>query len=118
MANATSPVWQSALDRYYREVQKGGMKESAFGKDFWDLTSPEALIEQITAVPPEETLKNASQASWLMQLKPVLLGFNDFIAIVSLSLGMDGRAAALLWGSIRMIIKVTISSYAEIMPFF
>jgi hypothetical protein len=37
-----------------------------------------------------------------------VLGLNDFVALTAWSLGMNGKVAAVLWGSIRLIIKVCV----------
>ncbi|KAJ6447148.1 coxI translation protein CYA5 [Purpureocillium lavendulum] len=100
-----SPTWQAALDRYFAELKRGGVKGSLIEKDLWDVKSPDDLIAQIEAFAPTEAQTTSAWTKVVNQLEPILLGLNDFVAIVSWSLGMNGRVAAVLWGSIRLIIK-------------
>ena len=42
----------------------------------------------------------------MKRLEPILLSLNDFAAVVAWALGMNGKVAAIIWGSIRLILKV------------
>ncbi|OAA60362.1 tpr repeat-containing protein [Niveomyces insectorum RCEF 264] len=66
----TSAIWQSALQKYYDELARGGMKATAIDKDLWSMRDPEDLLAQINTLRP-----------------------------------LPGKVAAVLWGSIRLIIK-------------
>jgi hypothetical protein len=100
------PIWLIALERYYGELRKGGVKESMIEKELWDIESPEELLAQIEVVAPSEIQAATVWPSILMRLEPILLGLNDFAAVVAWTMGMDQRVAAILWGSIRLMIKV------------
>lgn len=39
-------------------------------------------------------------------LNNVLVGLSDFAAVTAWALGMNGRVAAALWGSIRLLLSV------------
>ncbi len=101
-----SPIWLAALNRYYAELNKGGLKHSVIEKDLWNIESPGDLLAQIETLAPIEA-RTKTWTGVITQLEAVLLGLNDFAAIVSWSLGMNGKVAAVLWGSIRLIIKVS-----------
>lgn len=102
----TSPIWQAALDRYYEELRKGGIKDSFIDKDLWNVETPDDLLTQIETLAPPEAQSSKAWMKVLTQLQSVLLGLNDFAAIIAWSMGMDGKVAAVLWGSIRLMIKV------------
>ncbi|KAI1294398.1 hypothetical protein F5Y03DRAFT_372923 [Xylaria venustula] len=98
-------IWQAALDRYYDELRKGGIKDSLIEKDLWNVETPADLVVQIEVLTPSEARGSKTWLNALGQLQPILLGLNDFAALVAWSLGLDGKVAALIWGSIRLMIK-------------
>lgn len=103
-----SPIWQAAIDRYYKELEEGGMKRTpTIEKDLWEIESPTALIDEIQSMVPQETAISKVWITVLPKLEPVLLGLNDFAAVIAWSLGMNGRVAAVLWGSMKLILKVS-----------
>jgi hypothetical protein len=94
-------IWKAALQRYYDELANGGYKGHAIDKDLWDIKDPEELLNQMKALPasgrcPED----------LDVLKKVLGGLSDFAAVAAWALGMNGRVAAVIWGSIRLLLVV------------
>lgn len=82
------------------------MKASMINKDLWNIQSPEKLLAQIEALAPVQDVRSNVWAKSLAQLQPILLGINDFLTIIAWGMGMNGKVAAVLWGSIRLIIKV------------
>ena len=101
------PIWQAAINKYYKQLEEGGMKRTpAIDKDLWEIESLNVLIDEIRAIALQESQISRVWTTVLPKLEPVLLGLNDFAAVVAWSLGMNGRVAALLWGSIRLILKV------------
>lgn len=106
----TSPIstrWQAAIRKYYTELAKGGIKSSVIDKDLWKTQSPDEFITQMEAVGKGQANQPTTWAQSLAQLRPILLGLNDFAALSSWLTGMNGESAAVLWGSIRLIIKVS-----------
>ncbi|CAK7200406.1 hypothetical protein SEUCBS139899_003101 [Sporothrix eucalyptigena] len=101
----TSTIWQSALQEYYAELAKGGMKATAIDKDLWSIQDPEDLLAQINALRPLTDWQKGPWNKSYAQLQGILLSFNDFAALIAWGLGMNGKVAAVLWGSIRLIIK-------------
>lgn len=101
-----SPIWEAAIHRYYAELEKGGIKSPALDRTLWDIDSPKALLDEIHNMVPQESQITRVWTTVLPRLEPVLLGLNDFAAVVAWSLGMNGRVAAVLWGSMRLILKV------------
>ena len=65
----------------------------------------EELLTQARAVQPlgahNKTLLNSVTC-----LEPILVHLNDFSAVIALCLGADTKSAALVWGSIRLILTV------------
>ncbi len=106
-SGSTSLIWQAALERYYEELRKGGIKESLIDKDFWNIETPDDLLTQVETLAPQEAQSSRTWMKVLGQLQSVLLGLNDFAALIAWSMGMDGKVAAVLWGSIRLMIKVS-----------
>lgn len=96
-----SQIWQSAIQRYYEELRKGGYKGQAIDKDLWNIKNPVELLDQIKSLP--------SSGRWmddLSSLERILLSLSDFAAVTALALGMNGRVAAVIWGSIRLLLNV------------
>jgi hypothetical protein len=104
----TSPIWHAAIEKYYAELSKGGIKTSVIDKDLWNIRSPDDLLSQIEALVPAQAIESKTWTKVLHQLQPILLGLNDFTALIAWTLGMNGRVAAVIWGSIRLIIKVSV----------
>ena len=94
-------IWKAALQRYYDELANGGYNGHAIDKDLWDIKDPEELLDQIRTLPASE---NAPED--LNVLKKVLLSLSDFAAVAALALGMNGRVAAVIWGSLRVLLFV------------
>lgn len=101
-----SPIWEAAIHRYYAELERGGIKTPALDRTLWDIDSPKALLDEIQSMVPQESQITRVWTTVLPRLEPVLLGLNDFAAVIAWSLGMNGRVAAVLWGSMRLILKV------------
>lgn len=111
----TSPIWLAAIERYYGELAKGGIKASVIDKDIWNIQSPDELIAQIEALGPVQAIQSNVWAKALRQLQTILLGLNDFAMLTAWVMGMNGKVAAVLWGSIRLIIKVCASMFFSAM---
>lgn len=104
--NYRSPIWQAAIDRYYEELRKGGVKGPTIDHDVWSIHSPDDLIQQINDFAPANSSVSSQWVGTLRRLEPILLSLNDFAAVITLALGMQGQVAAIIWGSIRLILKV------------
>lgn len=104
--NYRSPIWQAAIDRYYEELRKGGVKGPTIDHDVWSIHSPDDLIQQINDLAPANSSVSSQWVGNLRRLEPILLSLNDFAAVITLALGMQGQVAAIIWGSIRLILKV------------
>jgi hypothetical protein len=102
------PIWQVAIDRYYSQLEEGGMKRTpVIEKDLWAIESPNVLIEEIQQMVPQESTLSNVWMTVLPKVEPMLSSLNDFAAVVAWSLGMNGRVGAILWGSIRLLLKVS-----------
>lgn len=102
-----SQIWLSAIQKYYDELEKGGFKGPAIDKDLWNIESPMELLDQIRALEPSGLGASGTWLGSLPRLESVLLSLNDFMAVIAWALGMNGRVAAVVWGSIRLILKVS-----------
>lgn len=101
-----SQVWQNAIHKYYDELGKGGIKGPAIDKDLWNIKSPLDLLNQIRALEPADARASRVWLGGLRRLETILLGLNDFAVVTAWALGMNGRVAAVVWGSIRLILSV------------
>ena len=97
----------AAIDKYYEELRRGGVKGLNIDQDLWRVYSPDDLLQQIqnlTAVDPK-----TGSAKWvgsLRRLKHILLKLNAFVAVIKQVLGMGSQVETVIWGSIRLIFKV------------
>ncbi|KAK0616614.1 tpr repeat-containing protein [Immersiella caudata] len=100
-----SPIWQAALNKCYAELEKGGMKVVTIDKEIWSIQSLSELLTQIEGL---ENAQGPGSPAWtktLSQLQPVLYGLSDFAALTAWVIGMNGKVAAVLWSSIRLLAK-------------
>ncbi|KAJ5364569.1 uncharacterized protein N7496_010282 [Penicillium cataractarum] len=109
----TSPIWQAAIDRYYDELRKGGVRAPAIDQDVWGIHSPDDLLQQIHDVAPADSQALGTWKRFLRRLEPILFSLNDFAAVLTLALGLNGQVAAIIWGSISLIMKVENNSSSE-----
>lgn len=101
-----SPIWQAAIDKYYEELRQGGVKGSTIDEDLWSIHSSDELLQQIHGLAPADAHASGNWTRSLRRLEPILLSLNDFAAVITLTLGMNGQVAAVIWGSMRLILKV------------
>jgi hypothetical protein len=106
-SNPPNPIWQAAIEKYYAELRQGGLKEKAISKDLWNIESPDDLLTQIEKLAPPESESSKIWTRYTDRLRPTLLGLGDFMAWIALLIGMNGRVAAIMWGSIRLIVQVS-----------
>ena len=105
-----SLIWQAAIDKYYEELRKGGVKGPNIDRELWSVHSPDDLFQQIQCLMPMDP--ETGSATWMgslrfsRRLKPILLNLNDFAAIITSILGTNGQVTDVIWGSIRLIVKV------------
>ena len=79
-----NPVWQAAIEKYYGELAKGGIKASMIDKDLWDVRGPDELITQIEALVPMQAVQSNTWAKAMSRLQPVVLSLNDFVALTAM----------------------------------
>ncbi|KAL2022812.1 hypothetical protein VTK56DRAFT_4628 [Thermocarpiscus australiensis] len=101
----TSPIWQAALEKYYSELARGGIKTTMIDKEVWTIQCPDELLAQIEGLDSVQKMRADIRSKTLSQLHPLLLGLGDFAALAARVMGMNGKVAAVLLGSIRLIIK-------------
>ncbi len=95
-----SQLWEKALEQYRKELKDGDDYESVIG-----VNSMEELLTQARDLEPSGA-RNKNILSSLSRLEPMLLHINDFSAVTALFLGASAKSAALVWGSIRIILTV------------
>jgi hypothetical protein len=103
-------IWQNAIQKYYEELKKGGYKGKAIDKDVWNVKDPVELLDQIKSLPSSEP--------WMDDLKKLLLTLSDFAAVTALALGMNGKVAAVIWGSIRLLLNVGLYAFSPLLQVF
>lgn len=102
-----SPIWQATIDKYYEELRREGVKAPAVDQDLWSIHTPDDLLQQIQPLTPQGSTPPANWMWSLRRLKSIILNINDFVAVIKLVLGMNGQVATIIWGSIRLILKVS-----------
>lgn len=110
-----SQVWRQAIRKYYSELEKGGIKGSALDKDLWNITTPMDLMNQIKALESSQSLMSRSWFGSLnlsSRLEIVLLSLSDFATVTAWALRMN---ATILWGSIRLILKLAQPALPEVL---
>lgn len=105
-ANQTSPIWQAAVERYNAELRKGGIRRPSIDKELWNIQKADDLLREIRKLASAGDSARENWAWVSQRLEPILLNLNDFASIVVLSMGMNDQAAALIWGSIKLIFRV------------
>ncbi len=105
-----SLIWQNAIQRYYDELIRGGFKGPAIDKDLWNVKGPMDLLEEVKNLEPPDSRASRAWLGSLRRLEPILLGLNDFASVTAWALGMNGKVAAVVWGSIRLILNVSKAS--------
>ena len=100
-----SQLWEKALEQYRRELKEGDDYESVIG-----ISSMEELLTQAGNLEPSGA-RNKNFLSSLGRLEPMLLHINDFSAVTALFVGANAKSAALVWGSIRIILTVLLHSH-------
>jgi hypothetical protein len=110
ISDPKSLIWQNAIQRYYDELRRGGIKGPAIDKDLWNIKSPIDLLEEVKNLEPPDSRASRAWLGSLHRLKPILLGLNDFASVTAWALGMNGKVAAVVWGSIRLILNVSKAS--------
>lgn len=97
-----NPLWQKALEQYRKELQHGDDYDVTLS-----VTSMEDLLTQARSLEPPAA-RNSSTLCSLSRLEPILGRLIDFSAVAALCLGADAKSAAVVWGSIRLILTVGI----------
>ena len=103
-SSPNSAIWQAALEKYYRELEKGGISATTIDKEVWNVQSPEDLLAQIEQLRPPQS---STWTTGIKQLQPVLISLSDFAEFAAWGLGNNGKVATVLWGSLRLVAKVS-----------
>lgn len=103
-----SKIWKAAVQKYYSELAKGGLKGAKIDKALWEIKSPIELLDEIRALRSQNMALSRAWIGALQRLEPILLSLNDFVIVTAWALGMNGRVSAVIWGSIRIILDVGI----------
>lgn len=107
LSKEDSPIWQNAIQRYYDELRRGGIKRAAIEKDLWNIKRPMDLLEQVKKLEPLDPGASRTWFGSMGRLEHILLGLNDFASATAWAFGMDSRVAAVVWGSIRLMLSVS-----------
>ncbi|KAL8993731.1 MAG: hypothetical protein Q9169_006128 [Polycauliona sp. 2 TL-2023] len=94
---------QPALERYKAELEDDDVDE--FQAILEDGTL-EDLVDKIKTFQPP----NASEKADVNRLDSILRFINDFSVVVAVCLGTEAKLAALVWGSIRLILTLASST--------
>ena len=103
LSRPSSPLWNIALERYKVELEDNNIDEYQAILEHGTL---EDLVEQIKTIQQP----NAQEKAAVSRLDSILKFVNDFSAVVAVCLGAEARLAALVWGSIRIILTLASST--------
>ncbi|MCJ1404908.1 hypothetical protein MMC11_008134 [Xylographa trunciseda] len=109
MSTAHSPLWEKALERYRKELKDGDDYDHIM-----DVGSMEELLDQARALEPTGSRTKTPLQS-LNRLEPILAHLNDFSAIIAICLGANTKSAALVWGSIRIILTLLVPAGGDML---
>ncbi|KAI1138886.1 hypothetical protein F5Y05DRAFT_354227 [Hypoxylon sp. FL0543] len=100
----TSPLWRRALERYQQEL---GSNE-----DYQVIQEVHSLDDLLGHVSSKQftPFRDGEILSSLNRLAPKLKFMDDFSGIIALASGADEKLAAVVWGSIRLILKFASSA--------
>lgn len=101
-----SPVWQAAIDRYYEKLRQKGIKRSVIDHDVWSIHTLEDLLQQMRDFVPANSYFYSQWIENVHRLIPIFLRLDDLASVVALALGMHDHVAAIIWGSMKVILKV------------
>ena len=105
--HSVRPIWQAAVDSFYRKLDDGGMKRTSMLDEFiWKIKSPDALIDETREFIMEDSHGSHVWTIALPKLELVLSDLNNFATIIAELAGMDNRVSSLLWGSMKLLFKV------------
>lgn len=94
-----SPLWEKALENYREELS---------GNDYYETILENGTLEEL--IDHTKTLEPSSPSdktsSTMSRIKPIVKFFNDFSTIVAICFGADTVLAAVVWGSIRVLLTV------------
>ncbi|KAL8908946.1 MAG: hypothetical protein Q9207_000522 [Kuettlingeria erythrocarpa] len=93
LPSGESRIWRAAVQKYYNELAKGGLKGAHIDKDLWKIKSPIELLDEIRAVQPKNMDLSRAWTGALQRLEPILLSLNDFVMVTAWALGMNGKLA-------------------------
>lgn len=113
-----SQIWRQTLRKYYSEIENGGIKGPSLDKDLWNISTPMDLMDQVKALESSQSLVSLPWFGSLKlssRLEPVLLSLNDFAAVTAWALEMTGKVATLMWGSIRLILRLAQLALPEVL---
>lgn len=103
------PIWQIAVDKFYGQLDDGGIKKTPMNEHvLWKIKGPDVLIEETQKLMTQESHISEVWTTVLPKLKPVLSDLDDFVTVITRLAGMDGRVAAFLWGSMKLLFKVIV----------
>lgn len=103
MFRPPSPLWTKALERYREEL---GEQEIDEYRTMLEAGTFEDLVNHIKNLEPP----NAQEKAVINRLGPILKFVNDFSAFTALYFGADVKLAALVWGSIQLILRLASST--------
>lgn len=91
-----------------KSLEEGGVKGPSIDQDVLSVHGPDDLLQQVHDLVPADSPTFGNWTRNLRRLQPILLSLNDFAAVITFASGMgvNSKVAAIIWGSIRLILKV------------
>ena len=99
--HGNSSLWERAKQHYLMELQERNDFDSVLETASWEM-----ILVQTKAQSPS-IAQNSSLLASVQRLEPALIQMNNFATIIAVLCGADAKTAALIWGSIRIILGVS-----------
>lgn len=96
--STSSPIWQTAIDRYYEELRRNGIKRAVVDRDVWSIHSLNDFLQQAQDFVPANSCFYSQWIKNVSRLVPIFLRLDDLASVVALALGMQDKVAAIIWG--------------------
>jgi hypothetical protein len=99
-SEGTTSLWDRVKDRYLMELEERTDFDSALQTASWEM-----ILEQ-TKAHESSIARRTSLSKSVQRLEPALIRMNNFATVITVFCGADAKIAALIWGSIRIILSV------------
>lgn len=110
-AGPANHIWQQVVADYYNELDEHGIEPSPIDRDLRRIQTPQDLLPLVEALKEATTAPDGALRHSMAQPKTLLSSLNDYAAVTSCIMGINIGVVAVLWGSAKLIMKVSGRSF-------